>query len=76
MLERFSNILSWGGFLILVVTIASSLLDKFYFDRLTFVDPLFLAFVFYVIVATINYLIVGSFRLLPWRSSRSCRSDR
>ena len=67
MLERFSNILSWAGFLFLVVITVISVFKFIDTGRENYFDIIIYATIFDVIIATINYLIVGRFRLLPWR---------
>ena len=68
MLERFSNILSWGGFLILVVITVVSVVSFIEIGKINNnIDVIMYASIFDGIIATINYLIVGRFRLLPWR---------
>ena len=67
MLERFSNILSWAGFLFLVVITVVSVVRFIEIGRINNIDMIMYASIFDGIIATINYLIVGRFRLLPWR---------
>ena len=67
MLERFSNILSWAGFLFLVVITVVSVVRFIEIGRINNIDMIMYASIFDGIIATINYLIFGRFRLLPWR---------
>jgi hypothetical protein len=80
MKERFSNVLAWLGFLypalfwfmILIsftrfevfATLAKFFEDNFVPDKGAML--LFLAFGLYPCCAIVNYLLSGSFRLLPW----------
>ena len=58
--ERFSNVLAWLGFGITVLTILNSISD------LRFDASIWGALGFHGFLATVNYLMVGRFRLLPW----------
>jgi len=80
MKERLSNVLAWLGFLYpalfwFIVLVSFTRFDvfadlaKFFEDN--FVPDnkpvlLFLVFGLYPCCAIVNYLMVGSFRLLPW----------
>ena len=60
-LDRLSNVLSWLGFVVTVLTILNSISDLRF-------DPSILgALGFQGFLAIVNYLMVGRFRLLPWR---------
>lgn len=54
---RVSNVLAWLGLGTVVLTIVSS------WD----IDAIGAALVFQCFLGVINYLMMGSFRLLPWR---------
>jgi uncharacterized membrane protein len=60
-LDRLSNVLSWLGFVVTVLTILNSISD------LRFDPSIWLALGFQGFLAIVNYLMVGRFRLLPWR---------
>jgi hypothetical protein len=62
---RLSNVLAWLGFGITVVAILIVIMEwRFTYDLLWMV---ILALGFQGFLGTINYLMSGSFRLLPWR---------
>jgi hypothetical protein len=62
---RLSNVLAWLGFGITVVTILIVIMEwRFTYDLLWMV---IFALGFQGFLGTINYLMLGSFRLLPWR---------
>jgi hypothetical protein len=60
MKERFSNVLAWLGFGITVLTILYCI------NFMRFDASLWGALGFHGFLATVNYLMVGRFRLLPW----------
>ena len=60
-LDRLSNVLSWLGFVVTVLTILNSI------NYLRFDPSIFRALGFQGFLAIVNYLMVGRFRLLPWR---------
>ena len=68
---RLSNVLAWGGslgggFLIVtLVAIAARSADGYSNDG--WEEPVFTNLAVYLGCALINYLMVGSLRLLPWR---------
>jgi len=63
--DRVSNVLAWFGFGITVVTILIVIM-KWRFTY-SFLLMVIFALGFQGFLATINYLMVGSLRLLPWR---------
>ena len=65
MKERFSNVLAWFGFGITVLTVLVGIME-WRFDY-GFLWMVIFALGFQGFLATINYLMVGSLRLLPWR---------
>ena len=79
MKERFSNVLAWFGFLYPALFWFGALVSFTRFDALaeflkdSFLPDdhspmlLFVAFGLYPCCAIVNYLLVGRFRLLPWR---------
>ncbi len=58
---RLSNVLAWLGFGAVVYTIPVSILS---FE----IEKLLGVVAFQCFIGVINYLMMGSFRLLPWRS--------
>ena len=62
---RLSNVLAWFGFGITVLTILIGIMQW----PFTYYDLWMVIFAlgFQGFLATINYLMVGSLRLLPWR---------
>lgn len=58
---RLSNVLAWLGFSVTALNILYNTSD------MDFDDGLWLALGFQGFLGIINYLMVGSFRLLPWR---------
>jgi len=58
---RLSNVLAWLGFGVVVYTIPVSILS---FE----IEKLLGVVAFQCFIGVINYLMMGSFRLLPWRS--------
>jgi len=72
MKERFSNILAWAGFIpfFAFIMIAGYLMvidevtpEKIFREE----SPFWVAAAIYVCCATLNYLMVGRFRFLPWK---------
>ena len=62
---RLSNVLAWFGFGITVLTVLVVIMKwRFTYGFLWMV---IFALGFQGFLATINYLMVGSLRLLPWR---------
>ena len=65
MKERFSNVLAWLGFGITVLTVLVVIMKwRFTYGLLWMV---IFALGFQGFLATINYLLAGRFRLLPWK---------
>ena len=62
MKERFSNVLAWLGFGIVVLNIQWGYVVYGHLD-----DSIWGALGFYGFLAVFNYLMVGRFRLLPWK---------
>ena len=60
MKERLSNVLAWLGFGITALTILNSIMD----GRID--SSIWFALGVQGFLGTINYLMSGSFRLLPW----------
>ena len=71
MKERFSNILAWGSFVpfatMLSLAIYFLTVEKESVKRVLESSEFYIPAVVYVCCATLNYLIVGRFRLLPWK---------
>jgi hypothetical protein len=62
---RLSNVLAWFGFGITVLTVLVVIMKwRFTYG---FLSMVIFALGFQGFLATINYLMVGSLRLLPWR---------
>jgi len=72
---RLSNVLAWvgslgGGWLIyMLVAIAARSADGYSING--WEEPFFTGLAVYLGCALINYLMVGSLRLLPWRDIES-----
>jgi len=62
MKERFSNVLAWLGFGIVVLNIQWGYVVYGHLD-----DSIWGALGFYGFLTVFNYLLVGRFRLLPWK---------
>ena len=68
---RLSNVLAWGGSLgggfliVMLVSIAARLADGYPIND--WEEPVFTTLAVYLGCALINYLMVGSLRLIPWR---------
>ena len=60
---RLSNVLAWLGFGVVICTIPGSILS-FDMDGIGWMSA---ALAFQCFIGVINYLMIGSFRLLPWR---------
>ena len=72
MKERFSNILAWAGLLPFlavimlagyVMVIEGVTLERIFSEP----TPFLVAAAIYACCATLNYLMVGRFRFLPWK---------
>jgi hypothetical protein len=68
---RLSNVLAWGGSLgggfliVMLVSIAARSADGY--SNRGWEEPFFTSLAVYLGCALINYLMVGSLRLLPWK---------
>jgi hypothetical protein len=62
---RLSNVLAWVGSLVGGYCIV--MLVNFYDDIRRWEEPIFMGLAVYLGCALINYLMVGSLRLLPWK---------
>jgi hypothetical protein len=71
MKERFSNILAWGSFIPFAIMLSIGMyavfVDKQSVGRLLEFAEFNIPVVVYVFCATLNYLMVGRFRFLPWK---------
>jgi hypothetical protein len=64
MKERFSNVLAWFGFILLVIFVSMMLpFSSWFWGN---VDPPGKWLLFYGLCAVLNYAVSGRFRLLPW----------
>jgi len=67
---RVSNVLAWGGyigFIWLIFSIAMTIVEMNNGRRVPFWEEMLWGLGGYLGCALVNYLIIGSLRLLPWR---------
>ena len=67
---RVSNVLAWGGyigFIFLIISIAMTIDEINNGSRIPFWEEMLWGLGVYLGCALVNYLMIGSLRLLPWR---------
>ena len=67
---RVSNVLAWGGyigFIFLIISIAMTIVEMNNGRRVPFWEEMLWGLGVYLGCALVNYLMIGSLRLLPWR---------